>query len=120
MLSPSILADHPSTTEFYHLSLHDALPILIHRWYREWVRSYPPASVAGPITSNQSDKRQTENNSYYEISQGFTLYPLYRSSLQLRQHHRYKPSGGRVLTEIGRGTRLNSSHVAISYAVFCL
>src|SRR5437868_13378680 len=66
-----------------------------------------------------------------------TLFPyttLFRSPLQhphvrkeghagqRRQEHAGRGQGGRQDPgrEIGRSTRLNSSHVSISYAVFCL
>src|SRR5437870_9956133 len=59
---------------------------------------------------------------------GSTLFPyttLFRSAAEnprrLPHHRRYSPCGGLVGVEADRkSTRLNSSHVAISYAVFCL
>src|SRR5207253_6648571 len=43
------------------------------------------------------------------LIQGLTAWHLFRTSAQLREGERDRKS-----------TRLNSSHVAISYAVFCL
>src|SRR5439155_17440673 len=83
---------HTATTEIYTLSLHDALPI----------------SPAGPTV----DRRQRDHR------QG-----LHQSAPRARAARRR----GRAPTCDGPGcgrdrksTRLNSSHVAISYAVLCL
>src|SRR5438067_7333571 len=82
----------PATTEIYTLSLHDALPIY----------------------------RSSVNPQARQASQGCSLLPCGRDSP--------RPSGrcGGKVPDTGRSrrdrksTRLNSSHVSISYAVFCL
>src|SRR5438045_7365946 len=68
----------PATTEFYTLSLHDALPIL---------GSITPASPASTPTAASWCSRTAHD---------------------------------RVLGRDRKSTRLNSSHLGISYAVFCL
>src|SRR5438477_3472722 len=55
-----------------------------------------------------------------------TLFPyttLFRSLLELatgRPHHELRPSKGIHVLVRSEETRLNSSHMSISYAVFCL
>src|SRR5204862_1609060 len=93
------------------LSLHDALPISRIAWgfgrdenlsadqlIREKYRGIRPAA-GYPASPDHTEKR--------------TLFGLLDAEKQT----------GITLTEsfeIGRATRLNSSHVEISYAVFCL
>src|SRR5207249_11908880 len=88
-LPSSFLSNHPSTTDIYTLSLHDALPI---------------SDVDGPHAADESGGRVGERRGRVE-------------------------DGPRVLADVRRehgvdldrkSTRLNSSHVSISYAVFCL
>src|SRR3989442_2777742 len=79
-----------ATTEIYTLSLHDALPI--------WDGSEAPSKKSA-------------------VRRGVTAC--------LIPHHRNSPvpqSGGFGVRARGdrKSTRLNSSHVRISYAVFCL
>src|SRR5438477_5000608 len=86
-----------ATTEIYTLSLHDALPI-----YERHTLRHDEATKA---TSRES-----------------------RSSLATITGHRFSPAGGQGRGELGpaveridrKSTRLNSSHMSISYAVFCL
>src|SRR5439155_22648132 len=91
----------PATTEIYTLSLHDALPISHGRRRRDLAR-------AG------------------EDAHGGHRHLRPARPADAVRHLREEPAGG-----AGRGskmpvpsdrksTRLNSSHVAISYAVFCL
>src|SRR5439155_2100290 len=92
------------TPQIYTLSLHDALPISQGRRARE--RHMRPA-----------------------IRRRDDLRPRLASTIQKTQNlsKRLEPpihesSGRRCLPWMGdrKSTRLNSSHVAISYAVFCL
>src|SRR5690349_23552461 len=86
------LFDDTATNEIYPLSLHDALPISegLHRDGVDWV-------LVMLVTR--------EN-----IAEGVTSI-----------HDAAKTLVGRfTLTEDRKSTRLNSSHVEISYAVFCL
>src|SRR5947199_7924139 len=86
--------NHTATTEIYTLSLHDALPICQHG--RRAARS--PSAAAG------------------------AELPL--SALHIRD--RDQAFAGPPARNFGTGrqdrksTRLNSSHLGISYAVFCL
>src|SRR5690625_6137131 len=70
-----------ATTDFYTLSLHDALPIYFHKFI---------------------------------VKQRFKAAVRYVVRTALIELHRDFGLGDR------KSTRLNSSHVAISYAVFCL
>src|SRR5439155_18123954 len=86
----SFFFNDTATTEIYTLSLHDALPISA------------PKSVA--ILGNAAGTMARSFGHFYPNTKvdGVELDPK--------------------LTELGdrKSTRLNSSHVAISYAVFCL
>src|SRR5690606_41279577 len=79
-----------STTEIYTLSLHDALPILVDALWMGLVSI--PAGHQLP-----------------------SFGPLYDPD---RAPYAYDPDEARRLDR--KSTRLNSSHVKISYAVFCL
>src|SRR5690242_21913725 len=81
-----------STTEIYTLSLHDALPI--YPCLREYRRASSTAIDASlkPVISDYIAELRTRIG-----EAGF---------------------GGRLLDR--KSTRLNSSHMSISYAVFCL
>src|SRR5690606_42051664 len=86
---------HPATPEIYTLSLHDALPI----WLVSMAALYGAyawialSAVAGNITVG-----------------GMTMYLLV-----------FKQGQSALSAILDRkSTRLNSSHVKISYAVFCL
>src|SRR5437870_5851272 len=82
----------PAPTARYTLSLHDALPI-----FEREVRQRP----------RRGDNRQASAGTRAKAS-GTTSTASPCSS-----------SGGAVAAD-RKSTRLNSSHVAISYAVFCL
>src|SRR5439155_22183471 len=89
--------NEPATTKIYTLSLHDALPIFrLLKLQRE-----ANQRGAGGEPSARSSKLCT-----------------LRSAVRIRVS-RWPSSRGRVLKD-RKSTRLNSSHVAISYAVFCL
>src|SRR5699024_11530189 len=83
------------TTEIYPLSLHDALPISNPGLYPriEWrVPSFGPVRVSGEPRFGEYDHIRITGGSL----------------------------GDRVYRSDRKSTRLNSSHVSISYAVFCL
>src|SRR5690606_41766563 len=82
-----------STTETYTLSLHDALPISAGYRHRSDVRDRRDLSQAGA----GADRRDR-------------AWP--------HQNRRPRRTGGWTVDR--KSTRLNSSHVKISYAVFCL
>src|SRR3989442_10833052 len=96
-----------ATTEIYTLSLHDALPI----WFSPplWTSTRQVVQDALPPQSCGSGKPSV--SAAFRIEVFGATSPL-------------KPWGGRAehLDPEGdrKSTRLNSSHVRISYAVFCL
>src|SRR5699024_11937311 len=102
--SVTILHHTPATTDSYSLSLHDALPIF---------------KVSQPSISQHLRKLrdvgliEEERKGqwiFYSINKANEYYPFVESVLkQLDNIHSDRKS-----------TRLNSSHVSISYAVFCL
>src|SRR5207302_10470340 len=92
----------PAPTNIYTLSLHDALPI-----FKGPNRAWIPAALI-------------DDNSYIRIR-----------ARTVRDNVRNRPKEvltkwiatifvGRTTVEDRKSTRLNSSHVKISYAVFCL
>src|SRR3989442_11518016 len=86
-----------ATTEIYTLSLHDALPILL------WRRLKPA------------------RNSLMVV--GFNVYVSENTILRISIGIRIEGSNSRPVSSAlsdRKSTRLNSSHVRISYAVFCL
>src|SRR5439155_26437259 len=81
-----------STTQIYTLSLHDALPIL-----KTLTQRGVEAFRQLPITWSPD-----------------------RQEVRVLKARITKPDGSVVDSLDRKSTRLNSSHVAISYAVFCL
>src|SRR5690242_21317474 len=84
-----------ATTEFYTLSLHDALPIS---------RQGPAqCGAAAPAAQMAPGKQRNEDQPGQD------------------GEHRLMREGERLAEKVDRkSTRLNSSHMSISYAVFCL
>src|SRR5256885_1844860 len=80
-----------ATTEIYTLSLHDALPI------------WSVGSCGDPSVAR---------------SDGYACHRCCRVGSD--PHGRYRRSCGGRLARDRKSTRLNSSHLVISYAVFCL
>src|SRR5439155_9716277 len=85
----------PSSTELYTFSLHDALPI----------STFVEAGNAGLLDAAGR----------LDLLVGTLLLRRRRRRLFFRYH-----GGQRASPTDRKSTRLNSSHVAISYAVFCL
>src|SRR5207249_12094895 len=83
----------PSTSEIYTLSLHDALPIYLIQQNQSLLAEYRVHSLDFGLDFG----RQFGN--WGEIRSGVNCRPKSRDR---------------------KSTRLNSSHVSISYAVFCL
>src|SRR5690349_24245484 len=81
-----------ATTEIYTLSLHDALPISLFERNRTWDRRFGQSG--------------TDETCRLRVAVGNA------------QEHRSGDDLGRLVDR--KSTRLNSSHVEISYAVFCL
>src|SRR5439155_16222140 len=90
-----------STTVIYSLSLHDALPICVE--FR------PPARGAGAQQGGEGPPLPGQDFRLLGRPDDAGLHPDAGPGLELRLHRVDRKS-----------TRLNSSHVAISYAVFCL
>src|SRR5690606_41607668 len=98
-LSYSCFLDATSITEIYTLSLHDALPILQERQRQ---RALLPRPLPGPPgDAGRAGDRGTGSG-------GRRAVPA---------DPRRQPERAPVDR---KSTRLNSSHVKISYAVFCL
>src|SRR5690606_41800207 len=91
MASLILFAHPPARTELYTLSLHDALPIWLDRRRR---RTHAPHAVRAVGPRGRSRR---------------AAFP---------QRHQRDRAGARRRDR--KSTRLNSSHVKISYAVFCL
>src|SRR5439155_4310163 len=91
----------PATSYTYTLSLHDALPILAKPGaLRDLVGRYTQVVIAQMMQS-------TACNALHQV-------PQRAARRLLMTHDRMHEQEDR------KSTRLNSSHVAISYAVFCL
>src|SRR5438067_3391836 len=91
--SSSFFFNGAATPEIYTLSLHDALPILRIARASSWKNvTGSPCSASSSITSQPYSR-------------------LGRLSHSPRRRRRRRDR---------KSTRLNSSHVSISYAVFCL
>src|SRR5690606_40051249 len=100
--STSFYLHHPSLSDIYTLSLHDALPIC---WVPQvHIGGFNPQIYCGP---SKSYKRIDAQNSVSLKS--MKVIGEAGSSL-----------ANTLKTEDRKSTRLNSSHVKISYAVFCL
>src|SRR5437660_7687768 len=85
--------NNPATTDIYTLSLHDALPI-------SSVTKAGNPDTAHDLIANYNDSACTRQ---------MHLCPKGNAYVPIKAHSQDRKS-----------TRLNSSHVAISYAVFCL
>src|SRR5690606_40229655 len=97
--SLALFLNDTATTDFYTLSLHDALPISL-AFYLAFLRYRRLTSLLA------------ERNGYIQQQQQ-ALQDAYRKLEALSRTD--------SLTGLDRkSTRLNSSHVKISYAVFCL
>src|SRR5207302_8387171 len=98
-----------ATTSIYTLSLHDALPICgVHVGERIAVRARPGIAVAKLVGKGAA--RLAAHIGAHAV--GARLHAVWRDGGDV----------GRLGPERGdrKSTRLNSSHVKISYAVFCL
>src|SRR5699024_11867589 len=101
---------HTSTTESFTLALHDALPIL-----DLGQRSGTDALVHNAIAALAPRARQgvTSPAEFIRLADVVNEMRLHKSPAELELM--------RKASDIDRkSTRLNSSHVSISYAVFCL
>src|SRR5690554_7290162 len=93
-----------ATTEIYTLSLHDALPISQDSRVTEAVNINHLRTLL--LDSNEGLWIGTQNGVHYKEQNSDTFNPyLYKQNSTDKDR---------------KSTRLNSSHVRISYAVFCL
>src|SRR5439155_17335136 len=94
-----------ASIEIYTLSLHDALPIFLRFCLSapddRWQRSHQPFSHQRPAASGWRLASALHRADLGDLTEAGS------ASVELRRGDR-------------KSTRLNSSHVAISYAVFCL
>src|SRR5439155_3834372 len=98
----------PAPTAIYTLSLHDALPI-----YRARARERGADGGA---------HRRVLGLDVDDLGRGQPVGDELRERLDDRRLRRDRVDGDDVGVDLAdrKSTRLNSSHVAISYAVFCL
>src|SRR5439155_10835449 len=99
-----------STTEYYTLSLHDALPICSLTPGRTlWMKSASTAVKYWTmlLTLRRTMETVISTQDTFSLSVVRMIFPR-RLGLPL------------AVKRDRKSTRLNSSHVAISYAVFCL
>src|SRR5206468_11828426 len=100
--SSSFLFTAPATSEIYTLSLHDALPILLLRFFTPSDDRTAYLSLAGAWT---------EQNIFMGFSHVTVEVDLHITGTKVDQTTTRRDR---------KSTRLNSSHDQISYAVFCL
>src|SRR5438874_8057282 len=94
------LFNQATSTQIYTLSLHDALPISAKKAKQRPPRSFVPTSaMAMEVTFDD-----------------FMMQVTFTDGRVLQSHLHHEV----VKREDRKSTRLNSSHVEISYAVFCL
>src|SRR5205814_4829399 len=103
---------HPHTSTSIHtLSLHDALPIL------------PARSCPHPCRPLSSHRRRSAAGSASNPSLRFDSHAadrqIPRAVRQVRRCETVEPAAQPAGLD-RKSTRLNSSHLGISYAVFCL
>src|SRR5690606_40820936 len=102
---PLLCCDAPPPTDIYTLSLHDALPISEDAHGGTPLggqRAWPPArAMASAMCRQVAKRRQAPTTSRQAILE---------TAMDLND----------ILRSDRKSTRLNSSHVKISYAVFCL
>src|SRR5699024_12838441 len=101
----------PVSCETYHLSLHDALPIwnsmdLLTEW--KIIKKTAPQTVSStPVPAQATISPRLEM-----VEKASTFFPSFWAMAIMLAIMKVKPPDR-------KSTRLNSSHVSISYAVFC-
>src|SRR5207248_10812783 len=104
----AVLCTHPAHTVLYTLSLHDALPILVHERARDRHALLLAArELVGQRVHPLREPDEVEHLGHLAADRRLAL------ALHLERV-------GDVLGRDRKSTRLNSSHRTISYAVFCL
>src|SRR5207249_8003725 len=105
---PSFPLTAPATSELHTLSLHDALPISLSPCLSSSSSSCcSPLPVAGSLASTHMPKDRAGGLTTLLLIPSFYGAIAWAAWLALYEADR-------------KSTRLNSSHVSISYAVFCL
>src|SRR5690606_42077427 len=99
-------SNDPTTTDIYTLSLHDALPI----WGTMRLGAYKCKIAKGSLAYKIYGKTLIEERHRHR-------YEFNNKYLEMMDKAGMKASG---VNPDRKSTRLNSSHVKISYAVFCL
>src|SRR5699024_11483510 len=92
----------------YSLSLHDALPICPSRAILSMNNPCPPSPSVSPVDATAIQPTTTSGGPEAGLDSAPASCAI-RSASEIR-----------VSTIDRKSTRLNSSHVSISYAVFCL
>ena len=112
-----------ATTVIYTLSLHDALPILLklRRTAQERMNLENPETVS-PRTLINSKTFSSAVDYFFGRSELSQVVDQANPLSQLAHERRLSAlgPGGLNRKRDRKSTRLNSSHVAISYAVVCL
>src|SRR5207249_12051616 len=96
----------PATTKNYTLSLHDALPICKKGDVQKDAREHQSRWGVADVQTNNKHAQGESHSATRRHQDGST-------SPSIKKDHREN-------REDRKSTRLNSSHVSISYAVFCL
>src|SRR5690606_40962139 len=99
--SPLALSTRTVPTELYARSLHDALPISVPNWWFSLLFSFKGQEYR--VSRTGDGKKITLNE----------------KPIKLKKYREWLDSIG-FFTLDRKSTRLNSSHVKISYAVFCV
>src|SRR5690606_41995280 len=100
----------PATPPAPPLSLHDALPISSTSSAPTAARDTTPAATPSPVSRSATTVRRLD-----------LVTPLVVSVLPAHRRFAVLDSSAMTMQSSDRkSTRLNSSHVKISYAVFCL
>src|SRR5690606_41722784 len=97
---------HLDPTASYTLSLHDALPI------------WPPPPGLSATSANRREGREV--SSPQALASRVDSSRLVRLAVKRWRWLQAKRATSRATRSDRKSTRLNSSHVKISYAVFCL
>src|SRR5207249_10039962 len=100
----------PAPPDIYPLSLHDALPILQNAIKRG----------AGQLDGVTYDEARYEGYGPGGAAIMVDCLTDNRTRTVAEVRHAFTKNGGNLGSEDRKSTRLNSSHVSISYAVFCL
>src|SRR5690606_39535183 len=103
------LFNHPATLSIYTLSLHDALPIYT------WFHRVDHVGRLKPINFEEMEDEEDE-----EAMPSFGVGKITDFSQSQMIDFYACVECGRCTNIDRKSTRLNSSHVKISYAVFCL